>query len=205
MLFDYYRGDIPEIKSGKPLYIFVSHFHKDHFNPKIFGYENAVFVLSKEISPVLENLRVTFVSPDNLYRLSEKISVRTFRSTDCGVAYLVFCGDKTIYHAGDLNLWLWETDTENEKEDMKRRFYNEIDKIKNFSVDLAFLSLDPRQKEFAPMGLIYFEEKVKPNKIFPMHFWGKYKYAAREITDGALSKISDRIIVPDKNENTYYV
>ena len=40
LLFDYYRGDISLIRqtaANKPLYVFVSHAHADHFNPKIFS------------------------------------------------------------------------------------------------------------------------------------------------------------------------
>ena len=30
LLFDYYRGDIPEFAAEKPLYVFSSHKHADH-------------------------------------------------------------------------------------------------------------------------------------------------------------------------------
>ena len=36
LLFDYYRGDIPEFAAEKPLYVFSSHQHADHFNFQIF-------------------------------------------------------------------------------------------------------------------------------------------------------------------------
>lgn len=32
LLFDYYRGEIPEFPKGKKGYVFVSHRHIDHFN-----------------------------------------------------------------------------------------------------------------------------------------------------------------------------
>ena len=31
LLFDYYEGEVPE--SDKPLYVFASHSHEDHFSP----------------------------------------------------------------------------------------------------------------------------------------------------------------------------
>ncbi len=34
LLFDYWRGDIPQ--SDKPLYVFASHHHEDHFSPEVF-------------------------------------------------------------------------------------------------------------------------------------------------------------------------
>ena len=40
LLFDYYRGDLSflhRIPQEKPLYVFASHVHSDHFNPEIFS------------------------------------------------------------------------------------------------------------------------------------------------------------------------
>ena len=34
LLFDYWKGDIPQ--SDKPLYVFASHHHEDHFSPEVF-------------------------------------------------------------------------------------------------------------------------------------------------------------------------
>ena len=36
LIFDYYTGDIPAFDPDVPLYVFVSHRHRDHFNPDIF-------------------------------------------------------------------------------------------------------------------------------------------------------------------------
>ena len=35
-LFDYYKGEIPPINKDKPLLVFVSHGHEDHYNPAVF-------------------------------------------------------------------------------------------------------------------------------------------------------------------------
>ena len=205
LLFDYYKGEIPKMSEDKPLYVFASHFHKDHYNPKIFKYENASFILSSEITDFPKELNVISVSADNTYNLSDSLSVKTFDSTDCGVAFLVFSNGKTVYHGGDLNLWLWDTDTDTEKEKMESKFKSETEKIKSYKIDLAFLHLDPRQEEYASLGLLYFNEKVNPQKIFPMHFWGKYKYTKREIEEGSLSKIKEKIFIPDKDNNIFYL
>lgn len=54
LLFDYYKGTIPELPVEKPLYVFVSHSHKDHFNSEIFAlshkYSNITFILSNDIT-----------------------------------------------------------------------------------------------------------------------------------------------------------
>ena len=36
LLFDYFKGDLPELSPYKPLYVFVSHGHGDHFSASIF-------------------------------------------------------------------------------------------------------------------------------------------------------------------------
>ena len=36
LLFDYYEGTLPVFPSEKPLYVFCSHAHRDHFNFDIF-------------------------------------------------------------------------------------------------------------------------------------------------------------------------
>ena len=35
-LFDFYKGELPELNKTKPLLIFASHRHEDHFDPRIF-------------------------------------------------------------------------------------------------------------------------------------------------------------------------
>ena len=37
LLFDYYQGVFPPFALDKPLYVFASHAHQDHFNFAIFG------------------------------------------------------------------------------------------------------------------------------------------------------------------------
>lgn len=51
-LFDYYVGTIPEL-SEKPLFVFVSHQHQDHYNPEIFllaeKYRDVCFILPPDV------------------------------------------------------------------------------------------------------------------------------------------------------------
>ena len=43
LVFDYWKDPanvVPSLlESGKPLYVFSSHFHEDHFNREIFGWK----------------------------------------------------------------------------------------------------------------------------------------------------------------------
>ena len=51
--------------------------------------------------------KITFVQPLKHYEIDD-MEIRTLRSTDAGVAFLIHAEDKYIYHAGDLNLWKWD-------------------------------------------------------------------------------------------------
>ena len=39
LLFDYFQGKLPEFSEEKPLYVFASHRHPDHFSKVIFELE----------------------------------------------------------------------------------------------------------------------------------------------------------------------
>ena len=41
-------------------------------------------------------------------RSRNPVDIRAFKSTDQGVAFLASLEGRTIYHAGDLNNWVWE-------------------------------------------------------------------------------------------------
>ena len=45
----------------------------------------------------------------------EIISVNTFPSTDIGNSYAVTIAGRTIFHAGDLNAWIWKDESTEEK------------------------------------------------------------------------------------------
>ena len=36
LLFDYFKGELPDFDPGKPLFVFASHFHEDHYSPVNF-------------------------------------------------------------------------------------------------------------------------------------------------------------------------
>ena len=50
LLFDYYEGSVPE--TDKPLYVFASHSHGDHFSPAVFSFPRPLpFVLLTRALP----------------------------------------------------------------------------------------------------------------------------------------------------------
>ena len=52
LLFDYYQGTIPDLNPSKPLYVFVSHSHYDHYNPTIYNlnHPNITYIIDHEIN-----------------------------------------------------------------------------------------------------------------------------------------------------------
>ena len=103
------------------------------------------------------------------------LHIKTFRSTDEGVAFLILTEGKTIYHAGDLNWWHWEEESEYYNEQMRMDYQKEIHKLKNIRIDVAFVPLDPRQEEQYYLGLDYFMKHTDTKLVFPMHMWGHYE------------------------------
>lgn len=129
LLFDYFKGDIPACSSDKKWYIFASHRHRDHFNPKIFclaeTYKNVHFLFSRDIwrSQVPENLQEKVVQIKAKERWEDEyIQVETLRSTDEGVAFLVQAEGHVLYHAGDLNNWQWKGESDEWNRKMEEQF-----------------------------------------------------------------------------------
>ena len=179
LLFDYYQGDIPQV--DKPLYVFVSHSHPDHFSPSIFQLaqngKEVHYLLSNDISPLqipdgLEE-QVTFAAPRSFYQVGD-LKAATLRSTDLGVAFLVQCEGKRIYHAGDLNCWVWDTAPRYQNDQMKALYQSELELLKGKDIDVAFVPLDPRQDTDFDLGMKYFFQAGGAEHVFPMHMWGDY-------------------------------
>lgn len=190
-LFDYYKGEIPELNSDKMIYIFASHNHGDHYNPDILTlnkkYPNVKYILSSDIKVKTDLTTETVnsdskfdiipVKPSNAYEFYDDkqnvIQLKTLKSTDSGVAFLLKYLEKTIYHAGDLNLWVWKEETKQYNNNMKAMFQKEMHELKDVMIDVAFAPLDPRQEEWYRLGLDQLLDTANIKYVFPMHFWDK--------------------------------
>jgi L-ascorbate metabolism protein UlaG (beta-lactamase superfamily) len=207
LLFDYYKGEIPEI-GNKKWYVFASHFHEDHFNPEIFKlrekYENVTYILSKDIKKYRKRL---LVEPYEIVTWNESydidgIFVETLQSTDEGCAFLVQAEDQVIFHAGDLNWWHWMGEPDEENEWMELAFTKQIDKISNRTIDVAFMLLDPRQEEAYDWGMNYFMEHTKAKKVIPMHMWSEYDWCRKYLQSDAGKKYHERFVEITKKGET---
>ena len=113
-------SNLPEIDSKKPLYIFISHVHNDHFNRDVFklvdkyphveiflGYDNNYPELNDyfdQLPNKVADVLSRFSGEQKLFSDDGKMEINTLRSTDEGVAFIVNIDGKTLYHAGDLFL-----------------------------------------------------------------------------------------------------
>lgn len=180
-LFDYYKGALPPLSPEKPVIVFASHSHPDHYEPRIFpllkesGVRHISAVLSSDIFPNRhpQDIPVLTVQPGRTYALPGGEVLDTLLSTDCGVAFVLTCGEGTLFHAGDLNDWSWPGDSDQDRAAMSRAFRAQIDKLRGTPVDEAFFPLDPRLREHTGDGLLYFLETVPRCRVWPMHYWSK--------------------------------
>lgn len=182
ILFDYYEGDLPPVPTGKKLLVFASHSHYDHFSTKLFdavkNFEDVSFILSDDIDknllPEKFIKNTVFVAPNKEISFAG-CEIKTLRSTDAGVAFLIKIEGKTLYHAGDLHCWVWDVSSNYEQNLMKKEYTNEIIKIADEAVDLAFVPLDPRLEGQFAVGMHIFLNKVKVKNVVPMHMWGNFE------------------------------
>ena len=180
-LFDYYQGEVPRLQVDKPLVVFSSHSHQDHYNPEIFsilqkmGMKDIFAVLARDISEKKypDHVEVLKAYANKTYDLPHGERLETLRSTDSGVAFLVTTDEGVVYHAGDLNDWTWDGESDSDNRQMRGNYRHEIDKLKGRGIDLAFVPLDPRQGTHYADGMCYFLSAVDVKSVYPMHYWKK--------------------------------
>lgn len=207
LVFDYYKGELPETARGKKLYVFSSHYHKDHFQYKVFDWTeayDATYILSRDIRTRGPEGRTVKVK--RRQKLSvDQLQIQTLRSTDEGVAFLVHVKGVAIYHAGDLNWWHWEEEGPAYNEKMKQDYQAEIGTIEGAHIDLAFVPLDPRLEKAYGWGIDYFMRHTETVHLFPMHLWGGYKTILRFIDDPLSEDYRDRIVKVERRQQCFEI
>lgn len=184
LIFDWYKGKVPEFDVTKKVYVFSSHAHYDHFNQNIFtwkeDYPDIHYILSADIVTDTEGAKVTYVVANQEYQVDD-LKVQTLHSTDEGVAFVVYAEDKVIYHAGDLNWWHWEEEDDAYNRMMRGDYQKEIETLAGEKIDLAFVVLDPRQEEQFYWGFDWYMRHTDTKIVFPMHMWKQYEVQDRLI------------------------
>lgn len=161
------------IESHQRTIYFVSHAHADHFNPDIYEMQDAGlvhYVLGSDIPETYSGYHMQ--KGDTLSLAGAEITA--YGSTDEGVSFLVSIDGWTLFHAGDLNLWHWRSEsTLKEIEQAEKDYLAEVTPLIGTQIDLAFFPLDPRMGEMYEAGALHFLMHVKPSILFPMHWWDR--------------------------------
>ena len=191
LLFDWWKGELPPLPADRPLLVFASHRHEDHFNPAIFslaeGGRDVRFLLGKDIRLTERNRARWNLSDDAAARClalggGETVSpipgvtVETLPSTDEGVAFLVSLEGKTLFHAGDLNWWLWVGEDKAWNRNMEVNFKRYCEPLRGRHIDLAMFPIDPRLGEDGFRGARYFLELTDTACLLPMHQWEQFSF-----------------------------
>lgn len=197
LVFDYWKDPanamVSVLQSQKPLYVFSSHFHEDHFTREIFEWikqkENVTYILSKDI---LRHRRAA-KNESNVWLAKgaswsdERLSISALGSTDSGVSWIVETEGKRIFHAGDLSNWyarflpdavpgqmVYSEEFEEYIDPIahEKRFLGELKDIrkKADSFDLVMFPVDGRIGNGYTLGGRQFIERFKVGLFVPMHF-----------------------------------
>lgn len=181
-IFDYWKGELPELNPEKPVVVFSSHAHPDHYEPKIFdllkarGTKDIYAVLGKDIpkDSYPEGVECLRTLAHKAFTLPHGEELYTLQSTDAGVAFLLTTTEGIIYHAGDLNDWQWDGEPEQSNAAMHQLYLKELNLIADRHIDVAFVPLDARQEQLCFHGLAEFLAVIRDvSKVYPMHYWEK--------------------------------
>lgn len=197
LIFDYWLDPSCSLsaflESSKPIYVFSSHFHEDHFNREIFSWKhkkrNIIYILSKDI---LKHRKASKEEADAWLVKGSSwndglVSVIAAGSTDVGVSWIVEVDGRRIFHAGDLNNWYarFLTDSYSSGVIYSTEFGVEIDPLKEEKLylgelkdirkhtdvfDIVMFPVDGRIGNGYTRGARQFLEKFDVGLFIPMHF-----------------------------------
>ena len=200
LVFDYWldlANVLPKCLSrrgGRHVYVFASHFHKDHFTKDIFGWKQSLgsdvtYILSKDI---LKHSRADKGEADVWLAkggtwADENIQVTATGSNDSGVSWIVETGGNRIFHAGDLCNWYARFLADGNKyrqpyseelgEDIdpvaeEKRFLGELKGIQKIAkgFDLVMFPVDGRIGNGYTLGARQFIKRFQVGMFVPMHF-----------------------------------
>lgn len=210
-IFDYYRGELPKLDLTKPVFVFCSHSHADHFNPEIFSllrkHPHVHYIFSNEIRKKIRAIQkkaasgetldtvpeITFLTVRTDTKMQDRsgntLFIHTLSSTDCGCAFVIEYKGRTVFHAGDLHWWTWPGEPESDNRKMEADYKKEIEYLEKREVDLVFTPLDWRQEEDYAKGMTYLLSRVQIRHVFPMHFWGDFSVMERFSAECTLPRL----------------
>ncbi len=197
LVFDYWRDPacvMPSLLAAKkPVYVFSSHFHEDHFNREIFSWRDTapdiIYLLSKDI---LKHRRARREEADVWLAKGSswqdgRLKVTAAGSTDSGVSWVIEVSGKRLFHAGDLNNWYARFLTDDypggsvfspefgiriDPGQEEKRYLGELKDIRKLTdhFDVVLFPVDGRIGNGYTRGARQFIERFRTGLFVPMHF-----------------------------------
>ncbi len=197
LVFDYWLDParvMPALlQVSKPMYVFSSHFHEDHFTKAILEWKrqkkDITYILSKDI---LRHRRSDKQDADVWLAKGgswqdDVLKVWATGSNDSGVSWVLETAGRRIFHAGDLNNWFArflaegianqriynkETDEDIDPLTEEKRYLGELKDIKKIAdaFDIVMFPIDGRIGNGYTLGGRQFIEHFKVRLFVPMHF-----------------------------------
>jgi ankyrin repeat protein/L-ascorbate metabolism protein UlaG (beta-lactamase superfamily) len=203
LVFDYWNNGKDPVHAGltnghinpsdiadREVLVFVTHEHRDHYDPTIFAWEQTIdditYVYGFRPEDLQENRESGYAGPAYEHmgpretKMIGDVEITTVRANDAGVGFLVSVNDLSIYHAGDHAGW---------SEGAKRGFTDEIDYLAEHAsdLDLAFLNMTgchTHGPEPLWEGTLYTVDKLAPKVLIPTHA-GEREYLYEEFAEKA--------------------
>ncbi|MEA4890887.1 MAG: MBL fold metallo-hydrolase [Clostridiaceae bacterium] len=203
----------PSAYQDRPLYIFSSHQHADHFDIDLMrdaaGYPGTTLIVGQEgrATAKVKNLANCQIAEPRGFIQTASFSVWASRSTDSGVSFLAAGPDRVYYHGGDLAVW---DDTSAYRTDFRREADWLAAKLAaaGRTLDIAFLPVstsDGYQETALLDGVEYLAERLRPKHIFPMHAHG-FEALYRDFADKMQSVMPEiRIHIPVKPGDSFTI
>lgn len=162
-------------ETEKRLYFFVSHIHRDHFNPGISQFENRCSGYFMHADCHLNVNSKNLLHPMKVGDSEEwdGMKIHMYGSTDAGGSFWIECSGLSMFHAGDLNWWHWAGEKDEDNAAARLLFFNELEKIKEHKVDILFFPVDERQQVAREWGVKAILHHIKAELLVPMHAFGR--------------------------------
>ncbi len=195
LVFDYYidpAGAIDDIMSrAQRLYVLVSHSHRDHLNPDIFGwharYGVTQYIIANECRRKLKRAMdltahpITYIHHDEDWS-DGRVTVHAFDSTDVGLCYMVTADGRRIFHAGDFTCWHFSEECDEQAvRKAKGDFHAILRRIVAHCphLDVAMFPVVPNIGGDWAYGPREFLRSVSVDHFIAMHTWGRDREAAQ--------------------------
>jgi len=155
------------------VYVFSSHSHSDHHKDRIYRWKDTISDIKIILASYIRShpADAIVVEPNQTITV-EDMTIRTYPSTDAGVAYSVYLDNKHIYFSGDNGFWNWKG--ERAQQEYIEKDLARVDRT--VPMDIAFQVGDPYATGVGDGGIRIFALTFQPKLLVPIHLRGEYEH-----------------------------